>query len=144
LSRQPHFEGVLRDHYLGLGGMVGRACELADLRQDSESVIANVMHHTTGKTEEIRASYLVGCDGGHSNARKLLGLSFEGEATTQHFVLADAEVEWDLDPAADVAYWFLHPDGMLLASTYGDAPMWSLFAQMAPMRSPPRPSSSVG
>ncbi len=50
----------------------------------------------SGAEEELRTRYLVGCDGAHSTVRKGLGLSFEGGALPEEFMLADVEVDWDL------------------------------------------------
>jgi 2-polyprenyl-6-methoxyphenol hydroxylase-like FAD-dependent oxidoreductase len=53
-------------------------CELASFTQDAGSVSARV---STGKgpDETIRATYLVGCDGGSSTVRKQLGIRLQGE-----------------------------------------------------------------
>ncbi len=48
------------------------------MRQDAEGVIARV-RTAGGATEEIRAAYLVGCDGGASVVRKELGIELSGE-----------------------------------------------------------------
>jgi 2-polyprenyl-6-methoxyphenol hydroxylase-like FAD-dependent oxidoreductase len=53
-------------------------CELVEFRQDADGVTATV--RATGKTETIRADYLVGCDGGASTVRKQLGIKLKGEA----------------------------------------------------------------
>jgi 2-polyprenyl-6-methoxyphenol hydroxylase-like FAD-dependent oxidoreductase len=53
------------------------ACEFLSLKQDSASVTARVK--TAGGTEEIRAKYLVGCDGGASLVRKEIGIELSGE-----------------------------------------------------------------
>jgi 2-polyprenyl-6-methoxyphenol hydroxylase-like FAD-dependent oxidoreductase len=53
-------------------------CEFLSLRQDAEGVTARVQT-TAGATAEIRASYLVGCDGGASPVRKELGIALSGE-----------------------------------------------------------------
>ncbi len=53
-------------------------CELVGFTQDAASVTAVVQ--TNGAEEEtIRASYLVGCDGGSSTVRKQLGIRLQGE-----------------------------------------------------------------
>ncbi len=54
-------------------------CELLSFRQDAESVTAEVKTGD-GKTETIRAAYLVGCDGGNSLVRRQLGIGLQGEA----------------------------------------------------------------
>ncbi len=53
-------------------------CEFVSLKQDGEGVTAQVKT-LGGGTEEIRAKYLVGCDGGASAVRKELGIELSGE-----------------------------------------------------------------
>ena len=45
---------------------------------------------------EVRARYLVGADGAHSVVRKALGLTFEGAAFDEEYMLGDVEVDWSL------------------------------------------------
>jgi 2-polyprenyl-6-methoxyphenol hydroxylase-like FAD-dependent oxidoreductase len=52
-------------------------CEFVSLQQDEQGVTARV--RTAGGTEEIRAAYLAGCDGGASPVRKELGIALSGE-----------------------------------------------------------------
>jgi 2-polyprenyl-6-methoxyphenol hydroxylase-like FAD-dependent oxidoreductase len=52
-------------------------CEFVSLQQDERGVTARVQ--TGGGTQEIRAAYLVGCDGGASLVRKELGIALSGE-----------------------------------------------------------------
>ena len=37
---------------------------------------------------DIEARYLVGCDGGHSTVRKLLGIPFEGQTNEEQMMSA--------------------------------------------------------
>jgi 2-polyprenyl-6-methoxyphenol hydroxylase-like FAD-dependent oxidoreductase len=53
-------------------------CELISFTQDAESVTATVRANDSAE-ELVRASYLVGCDGGSSTVRKQLGISLQGE-----------------------------------------------------------------
>jgi 2-polyprenyl-6-methoxyphenol hydroxylase-like FAD-dependent oxidoreductase len=53
-------------------------CELLSFVQDATGVTATAK--SGGKTETIRADYLVGCDGGGSTVRKQLGIKLKGEA----------------------------------------------------------------
>ncbi|MGH3997504.1 MAG: FAD-dependent monooxygenase [Pseudonocardiaceae bacterium] len=55
-------------------------------------VTATVHDHATGTDLEIRARYLVACDGGHSTVRKLLGIPFPGQAGTRPAVLAEVRL----------------------------------------------------
>jgi 2-polyprenyl-6-methoxyphenol hydroxylase-like FAD-dependent oxidoreductase len=56
-------------------------CEFLLLRQDHEGVTARV-RKSDGSTQDLRASYLVGCDGGTSLVRKELGMKLAGEGNT--------------------------------------------------------------
>jgi 2-polyprenyl-6-methoxyphenol hydroxylase-like FAD-dependent oxidoreductase len=53
-------------------------CELVSFEQAEDAVTA-VVRTGRGETETIRASYLVGCDGGSSTVRKQLGIQLRGE-----------------------------------------------------------------
>lgn len=53
-------------------------CEFVSLTQDAQGVTATA-RSTQGKTETLRAQYLVGCDGGASPVRKQLGIPLRGE-----------------------------------------------------------------
>jgi 2-polyprenyl-6-methoxyphenol hydroxylase-like FAD-dependent oxidoreductase len=53
-------------------------CEFQSLRQDGEGVTARVQT-ADGGAQDIRAAYLVGCDGGASPVRKELGIELSGE-----------------------------------------------------------------
>src|SRR5271169_5284109 len=53
-------------------------CELVEFSQDAASVTA-VLRSNGAADETIRASYLVGCDGGSSTVRKQLGIRLQGE-----------------------------------------------------------------
>ena len=55
--------------------------EFLSLRQDPEGVTARV-RKSDGSTQDLRASYLVGCDGGTSLVRKELGIKLAGEGNT--------------------------------------------------------------
>src|SRR5580700_6951920 len=56
-------------------------CEFLSLEQDQHGVTARVRTSHEG-TQELRASYLVGCDGGASPVRKQLGIELAGEGNT--------------------------------------------------------------
>ena len=44
----------------------------------------------------MQASYLIGADGAHSVVRKTLGLTFEGGAFDEQYMLGDVEVDWSM------------------------------------------------
>jgi 2-polyprenyl-6-methoxyphenol hydroxylase-like FAD-dependent oxidoreductase len=65
------------------------------LSQDEDGVTAELADGT-----HLRARYLVGCDGGRSTVRKLLGVAFPGEPAKTEWLLAEVQVTM---PAEEVA-----------------------------------------
>jgi 2-polyprenyl-6-methoxyphenol hydroxylase-like FAD-dependent oxidoreductase len=95
-------EQILRSRLESLGGTVELGHELHGMDQDPRGVTATVT--SAGGSERVRARFVIGCDGGHSAVRRLLGLRMTGLAKTQHFVLGDVEID-GLD--RDTSYaWF--------------------------------------
>ncbi|HWL47424.1 MAG TPA: FAD-dependent monooxygenase, partial [Sphingomonadaceae bacterium] len=56
---------------------------LDSAREEKEQVVASLTDLGTGETGTLRARYLVGCDGGHSTVRRLIGGRLEGDAVIQ-------------------------------------------------------------
>ncbi|MFF8271626.1 FAD-dependent monooxygenase [Streptomyces sp. NPDC016562] len=84
------------DEFLGrFGTTVERGTELVSFTQDADGVTCR-LHTPSGAEEEVRTQYLVGCDGAHSIVRKGLGLTFEGAAFPEEYMLADVQLDWDL------------------------------------------------
>ena len=65
---------LLAEHAAELGVEIRRGCELVGLSQDDDGVTVELADGT-----QLRSRYLVGCDGGRSTVRKLLGVGFPGE-----------------------------------------------------------------
>ena len=78
---------LLAEHAEQLGTEIRRGCELAGLSQDEDGVTAELTEGT-----QLRSRYLVGCDGGRSTVRKLLGVGFPGEASRVETLLGEMEV----------------------------------------------------
>ena len=71
--------------------------ELMALEQGAEGVYARIRNHDTGEEYDVRAKYLIGCDGGRTVGR-LVGIGFEGLGTIAH--TATAHVSADLSKLA--------------------------------------------
>ncbi len=84
---QPTVERLLTEHAIELGAEIRRGCELVGLSQDDHGVTAELADGT-----QLRSRYLVGCDGGRSPVRKLLGVGFPGEPTRVETLLGEMEV----------------------------------------------------
>ncbi|MEW1613625.1 MULTISPECIES: FAD-dependent monooxygenase [unclassified Streptomyces] len=88
-------ERILEESLAHLGTGIERSTELVAFAQDPAGVTSRLTI-ASGAEEEVRSRFLVGCDGAHSVVRKGLGLTFEGGAFPEEYMLADVEVGWDL------------------------------------------------
>jgi len=80
-------ERLLAEHATELGTEIRRGCELIGLSQDDHGVTADLADGT-----QLRSRYLVGCDGGRSTVRRLLGVGFPGEPSRVETLLGEMEV----------------------------------------------------
>jgi 2-polyprenyl-6-methoxyphenol hydroxylase-like FAD-dependent oxidoreductase len=81
---------LLAEHATELGAEIRRGCELVGLSQDEDGVTAELADGT-----RLRSRYLVGCDGGRSTVRKLLGIGFPGEPTKVETLIGEMEITED-------------------------------------------------
>ncbi|MDQ1022212.1 rifampin monooxygenase [Streptomyces afghaniensis] len=78
---------LLAERATELGAEIRRGCALVGLNQDEHGVSAELADGT-----RLRSRYLVGCDGGRSTVRKLLGVGFPGEPSRVETLLGEMEV----------------------------------------------------
>ncbi|MGX9921893.1 FAD-dependent monooxygenase [Streptomyces sp. NEAU-H3] len=90
-------EELLTAHATGLGARIVRGAEVTGFTQDAEGVDVRLADGSAH-----RASWLVGCDGGRSTVRSLLGVGFPGEPTRNETLLAEAEVTAPADEVTAV------------------------------------------
>ncbi|MGI5226321.1 FAD-dependent monooxygenase [Actinoallomurus sp. CA-142502] len=96
-------EAILRARLAELGEKVCFGASLAGLDQDADGVTATIA--ADGEERTLRTAYLVGCDGGGSTVRKLLGIGFPGRTEEDtRALLADVEVR-GLEPRDAVHLW---------------------------------------
>ncbi|GAB2767998.1 FAD-dependent monooxygenase [Amycolatopsis magusensis] len=84
---QPVIVRVLEEHAIHLGAQIRRGAAVAGFEQDDEGVTVEL-----ADGERLRARYLVGCDGGRSIVRKLLGVGFPGEPSRTETLMGELEV----------------------------------------------------
>ncbi|HEV2635359.1 MAG TPA: rifampin monooxygenase [Actinocrinis sp.] len=90
-------ERLLTAHAVELGTPIRRGCDLVGLSQDDDGVTADLADGT-----RLRSRYLVGCDGGRSTVRKLLGIGFPGEPAATEWLLGEMQVGVPLETMTSV------------------------------------------
>jgi rifampicin monooxygenase len=80
-------ERLLTEHAVELGAEIRRGSELVGLSQDDQGVTTELADGT-----QLRSRYLVGCDGGRSTVRRLLGVGFPGEPAAVEWLLGRVQV----------------------------------------------------
>lgn len=99
-------ERVLTERLELLGTTVERRIGLVSFSQDTDAVTASL-----SGGQSIRAKYLVGCDGAHSVVRKGLGLTYEGGAFAEQYMLGDVVVDWNMPAGFGVRAMHQTDDG---------------------------------
>ncbi|MEU9593727.1 rifampin monooxygenase [Streptomyces sp. NPDC048193] len=84
---QPVLVRLLEDHATRLGARIRRGGAVTGLEQDDDGVTVEL-----AGGERLRARHLVGCDGGHSTVRRLLGVGFPGEPSRTETLMGEMEV----------------------------------------------------
>lgn len=120
-------EKVLREAVSGLGVEVEWGVRLAEVSQDGERARA-VLEHPDGSRERLVVPWLVGCDGGHSEVRRQLGLSLLGESSDT-WLIADADL--DVDLPRNSIYWVRNRGLAMMLAPMSGARRWRLLDTQA-------------
>jgi len=94
---QPVTDRLLAERAVELGAEVRRGQEVTGIGQDGDGVSVGLADGT-----RLRSRWLVGCDGGRSVVRRLLGVGFPGEPARTEWLLAELEVTTPPDELAAV------------------------------------------
>ncbi|MEU3535499.1 rifampin monooxygenase [Streptomyces murinus] len=84
---QPVTDRLLAEHATELGAEIRRGAAVVGLSQDEDGVTVELADGA-----RLRSRYLVGCDGGRSTVRKLLGVAFPGESSRVDTLLGEARL----------------------------------------------------
>ncbi|MFC9469649.1 FAD-dependent monooxygenase [Streptomyces coelicoflavus] len=84
---QPVVVRLLEEHAVALGARVRHGAAVAGFEQDDAGVTVEL-----AGGERLRSRYLVGCDGGRSTVRELLGVGFPGEPSRNETLMGEMEV----------------------------------------------------
>lgn len=118
-------EEVLSGHLASVGVRIEQGVELVDATP-GEADMRCVLRHQDGREERVWARYLAGCDGAHSTVRKTAGISFEGDAYLQDFMLGDVEIDGPL--VSDAIHSFAVGRGVAMFFPLGSPATWRVIA----------------
>lgn len=99
LLPQPRLERVLAERAVERGSDVRRGHEVVGLHQDHDAVTVDV--RGPDAAYEVSAQFLVGCDGGRSRVRDLVGIPFSGTSFPEIERLASVTVPDSVTVLAD-------------------------------------------
>ncbi|NRQ36593.1 FAD-dependent oxidoreductase [Nonomuraea sp. NN258] len=127
MIQQPRLESLLRERAAELGVEIRWGHEVESLAEDPDGVTltgrAFEPRPRSGPGFELRARYVVGCDGGHSTVRRLAGIGFPGTTDDEvlrlgHFATADTTHVFE-NPCYDGLEpgWNRTPHGRLLLTS---------------------------
>ncbi|TRW47019.1 FAD-dependent monooxygenase [Georgenia yuyongxinii] len=97
---QDRLEPILVNEAARLGARLRFNTTFEELEQDDHGVTARVTDLASGRTETIRATYLIGADGGRSRVAQVIGLPLEGTSG----VAGAMNVRFTADLAKHVAH----------------------------------------
>lgn len=109
---QNRTEHLLEEHLKQLGGGVEWQTEAIALELTDDRTTTTV-RRADGREEQIRARYVVGCEGSRSLVRDTIGLPFEGgRYENEQFIQADARIRWTFPKGS--SYLFLTEAGYMM------------------------------
>lgn len=94
---QPVTDRLLAERATELGAEIRRGVAVAGFEQDDEGVSVEL-----GDGTRLRTRWMVGCDGGRSLVRRVLGIDFAGEPAATEWLLGEVEVTMPADEVAAV------------------------------------------
>jgi 2-polyprenyl-6-methoxyphenol hydroxylase-like FAD-dependent oxidoreductase len=121
LIRQADVEAVLAQALSARGIDIEWGAELVDAAARDGHAVATIRGR-----DDAEARYLVGCDGAGSLVRRAAGMGWAGRAYRQEVVLADLELDGDLE--AGVIHAVPTADGLVFLFACGERAPWRLLA----------------
>lgn len=106
---QSKLERVLAGALFQKGQNIGWGAELKSFKQYDDHVESIIFQQ--GHNVQISTKWIVGCDGGDSTVREILGIPMQGNNYEEKFILADLSLDWGLNTGD--GYVFLHPSDIL-------------------------------
>lgn len=110
-------EQVLEERMQALGMHVRYGWTFRGLRQSADHVETEC-EGPDGESHRLRATFVVGADGGKSAVREAVGIDIDGGDYAGDYLLADVVMQSDL--GGDDIHNFLSPKGMMVIETLPD------------------------
>jgi len=115
---QHALEPVLRDSLEAVApGSLRMSHRVTSFVQDTDGVTIDV--ETPEGLKKIEGAYLLGCDGGRSLIRELMGVSVVGTTLEERYMLIDLEADLDIASPRDYPY----------LSYFGDSSEWMILVR---------------
>jgi 2-polyprenyl-6-methoxyphenol hydroxylase-like FAD-dependent oxidoreductase len=95
---QPITDRLLAEHAAARGAEIRRGQPVLGFEQDADSVTV-----TLADGDRLRGRWLVGCDGGSSLVRGVMGVAFPGEPAQKEWLLAEMQATASPQEMADVS-----------------------------------------
>jgi 2-polyprenyl-6-methoxyphenol hydroxylase-like FAD-dependent oxidoreductase len=124
LVRQADVEAVLARTLEARGVRIERGTEAIAVQGGGE--VARATLRSSVGTETALFDYVVGCDGQSSTVRAAAGIPWHGKRYGEEVLLADLELDVNLDPG--VAHAFATRSGVLLVFAFGECARWRMLA----------------
>ncbi len=115
---QSETERILNHQMESLCVHAERRVELVGLTQSDGSAHAT-LRHPDGANEQVRARWVIGCDGAHSVVRTMIGTPFEGAGIDLAFFLGDCEIDGPDVPGEELAI-YLHQGNVVFMGRLSD------------------------
>ncbi|SOJ55581.1 Pentachlorophenol 4-monooxygenase [Mycobacterium simulans] len=128
-------ERILTQALSKWGIEIDRGRALIDLTQDGDTVEAS-LRDQDGSIEIVRCRWIIGCDGAHSAVRKAAGIAFTGSTYRDDFIMADAELDWELPHGG--LYGFPSAAGIFAAFSMPGEKRYRIFGNVPPGLDGPR------
>ena len=138
LVRQMDVESVLEAALAARGISVERGTAFRSVHDGADDAVA-VLDGTSG-TERIRARAVAGCDGVDSTVRTAAGLGWRGGVYDREVVLADVDLDGDLEPG--VLHVVAGRAGLVFVFALGERAPWRLLATRPCVAATPSPGRS--
>lgn len=123
---QTELEPILIAEARRLGCDVRFHTELISFKQDPDGVTAQIMDRRAGKTEQVRAQYMIGADGARSRVVEQLGIALTGQQGLGCAINVDCEL--------DLTEYVKHRNGSLFATIQPGSSLWAPVAMFRMVR----------